>query len=469
MKKSAFMATASMAAFLGLAVPVWAQDADAGEDQAEGAAAGAEQTGGGEAEQDASDEQPAGQGGAGQETPGEERPGQDGPAQASPGGEQAGEDPTGQTMSAEEQEGISEGMRLGVAEEHTIRTLEPGNPHRVYVVDPVFPHLIASKVWVYDGDEGDLLGMMNTGYVPNLVLGNDHEELYVAETYWSRGTRGERIDLITFYDPQTLAPTAEVPLPAGRLLVVTKRFDAAISPDGKYLYSYNLAPSTSVSVVDVEQQEYKGEIEIPGCALVFPLQETSFASLCSDGSLLRAEFDENLEADVTRSEPFFDAESDPVFEHPGFDREEDKIHFVTYSGRYVGADLSGGEMNFTDMWDFASEEAPDEGWRPGGWQMSSYHAATDRLFVIMHQGQDWTHKAAGPEVWELDPASREVVRRIELMEEAMSIAVTQDDAPLLVALSEAASVTTYDLETGQAKAEIEGIGDSPFIIMVEGN
>ena len=409
MTKSALLATASMAAVLGLSLPSWAQETDA-----------------------------------------------------------AG-NPTGQTMPVEEQEGISEGMSLGVAEEHTIRTLEPGNPHRVYVIDPVFPHLIASKVWVYDGDEGELLGMMNTGYVPNLVLAPDHEQLYVAETYWSRGTRGERTDLVTFYDPQTLAPTAEVPLPAGRLLVVTKRFDAAVSPDGKYVYSYNLAPSTSISVVDAEQMEYKGEIEIPGCALVFPIEERSFASICSDGSLLRAEFDENLEVDIARSEPFFDAESDPVFEHPGWDREEDKIHFVTYSGRYVGADLSGGNMNFTEMWDFVGDEEREEGWRPGGWQMSSYHADTDRLYVIMHQGLDWTHKAAGPEVWELDPVNREVLRRIELLDNAMSIAVTQDEDPLLVALSEEASVVTYDLETAQAKAEMEGIGDSPFIVMVEGN
>jgi methylamine dehydrogenase heavy chain len=219
----------------------------------------------------------------------------------------------------------------------------------------------------------------------------------------------------------------------------------------------------------VEAKEYKGEIEIPGCALVFPLGASSFASLCSNGSLLRAEFDENLKTEITRSEPFFDAENDPVFEHPGLDREERKIHFVTYSGEYIGADLSGDEMSFTDMWDFVGDEARADGWRPGGWQMSSYHPGRDLLYVIMHQGLDWTHKAAGPQVWELDPESRQVVRKIELLDEAMSIAVTRDDQPLLVALSEEASVTTYDLETGDAKAQIEGIGDSPFIVMVEGN
>lgn len=383
--------------------------------------------------------------------------------------EAATEDRSGQTMPAEEQEGLTDEMRFGVAEEHVINTLEPGDPHRVYVLDPVFPHLIASKVWVYDGDDGALLGMMNTGYVPNLVLGPDHQELYVAETFWSRGARGERADVVTRYDPRTLSPTGEIDLPAGRFLVVTKRHDADLSPDGRYLYSFNLAPSTSVSVVDLQENEYKGEIEVPGCALVFPTGERSFASICSDGSLLRASFDENLQAQIDRTEPFFDAENDPVFEHAGFDRGENKLHFVTYSGRYHGADLSGDETSFTGPWDFVGEAARAEGWRPGGWQMMSYHQDSDRLYVIMHQGEDWTHKAAGQEVWELDPANEQVLRKIELDEEAMSVAVTRDEQPLLVALSESASVTTYDLATGETKAHVEGIGDSPFILMVEGN
>jgi methylamine dehydrogenase heavy chain len=379
------------------------------------------------------------------------------------------EDRSGQTMPAEEQEGLTEEMRFGVAEEHVTNTLEPGDPHRVYVLDPVFPHLIASKVWVYDGDDGALLGMMNTGYVPNLVLGKDHQELYVAETFWSRGTRGERADVVTRYDPTTLSPTGEIELPAGRFLVVTKRHDADLSPDGRYLYSFNLAPSTSISVVDLQENEYKGEIEIPGCALVFPTGERSFASICSDGSLLRATFDEALAAEIDRTEPFFDAENDPVFEHAGFDREENKLHLVTYSGRYYGADLSGQEMSFSEPWDFIDEEARAEGWRPGGWQMMSYHQDTDRLYVTMHQGEDWTHKAAGHQVWELDPAAKQVLRKLELEEEAMSIAVTRDEQPLLVTLSESASVVTYDLASGEPKARVEGIGDSPFILMVEGN
>lgn len=396
-------------------------------------------------------------------------------AQVDEGGGQAGgaasaSDSTGQTAPVDQQEDLDEGAKFEVAEEHTTITLKEGGPHRLYVLDPVFPHLVASKVYVHDGDTGDTLGMMNTGYVPNLVMGNDHSELYVGETYWSRGTRGERIDIVTRYDPTTLSPTAEIELPKGRFLVVTKRHSADASPGGRYFYSFNLAPATSVSVIDLEAGEYRGEIGVAGCAMVFPIEETSFASICSDGSMERYEWDaESLEADSVNSGAFFDAENDPVFEHAAFDRQGKKLHLSTYSGVLYTVDLASEDLSASEGWAFVDDAARDEGWRPGGWQLMSYHPGSGLVYVIMHQGQDWTHKDAGEQVWELNPETQEVVRRIELDEPAMSIAVTADEQPLLAALSAAASIVSYDLESGETKAKIEGIGDSPFLIMVEGN
>lgn len=378
------------------------------------------------------------------------------------------QDPTGQTAPVGEQEGLPPEARLEVAEEHTTIVLEAPDPNRIYILDPVFPHLVASKVWVHSGEDGRLLGMINTGYVPNLVLAPDHSALYVAETFWSRGTRGERVDVVTAYDPRTLEPTGEVVLPRGRFLVVPKRHGADISPDGRYFYSFNMAPLTTVSVVDLQEMAYKGEIEVPGCALVFPSGERAFASLCSDGSLMTVRFDEALETEVGRAEPFFDAENDPVFEHAGFDRESRIVHMVSYAGLHYAVDLSGNEPVVSEPWDFVGDERAEE-WRPGGWQLLAYQADTGRLFVLMHRGEDWSHKQAGDEVWELDPVARDVVRQITLDEEAISIAVTRGDNPLLLALSEENSLVAYDLASGEARAHIEAIGDSPFLVMIEGN
>lgn len=364
---------------------------------------------------------------------------------------------------------VPEGAKLPVAEEHNTVTLgEPGD-HRVYVLDPVFPHLIAGKVYVVDGDEQQVIGTMNAGYVPNLVLGKDGKELYFAETFWSRGTRGERTDVVTTYDASTLSPTGEVKLPQGRFLVVTKRWDAISTPDGRFLLSYNMDPATSVSVVDLENDEYVGEIETPGCALMYPMADRRFAMLCADGSLLTVDFDENGEAELSRGEPFFDAQNDPVFEHAAVSTSAEMTYYISYNGMVYPTDMSGETPEVGDAWSLVTEEDKAENWRPGGWMPASYHPGSDRLFVLMHQGGEWTHKNAGSEIWVFDASEGKRLDRIELEEHAASVAVTKDDEPLLYALTEAASLSIFDAANGYAhKGTMGQLGDSPLVLMVHG-
>jgi methylamine dehydrogenase heavy chain len=172
--------------------------------------------------------------------------------------------------------------------------IETIGPHTVYILDPVFPHLVASKVYLLDGDTFHFIGMFNTGYLPNLALPSDRSQIYVAETYWSRGTRGERSDIVTFFDPHTLEPTGEVPLPKGRFLVVPKKPDLELTRDGHFLLSYNMDPSTSVSLVDVKARKYLGELETPGCGQIYATGNRGFAMLCPDGSFLTLKFDEKV-------------------------------------------------------------------------------------------------------------------------------------------------------------------------------
>ncbi len=61
------------------------------------------------------------------------------------------------------------------------------------------------------------------------MIARDNSAVYVAETYWSRGSRGDRTDVVTFYDSRTLEVTGEVLLPRGRFLVVTKKYNAGLT------------------------------------------------------------------------------------------------------------------------------------------------------------------------------------------------------------------------------------------------
>jgi methylamine dehydrogenase heavy chain len=107
-------------------------------------------------------------------------------------------------------------------------------------------------------------------------------------------------------------------------------------------------------------------------------------------------------------------------------------------------------------------------WWPGGWQLASYHPQTNRLFVQMHEGDRWTHKQAGEEVWVFDAGSKKRLHRIELEEPALSSTVTLDDQPLLITLSEAQSASVFDGTSYEHKGDIGEIGISPYLLYVVG-
>lgn len=367
-------------------------------------------------------------------------------------------------------ESIHEEAKLEVAEQHTIQTLPAADAHRVYVVEPIFPVFSRSKVWVVDGDRMKILGMFGSGAAGNLAIAPDHSRLYYADTHWSRGDRGERTDVITAFDARTLSPVGEAILEKGRFLVVTKRFNSDTSPDGRYVFSYNMAPSTAISVVEAADMSYQGEIEIPGCALVFPSAPRRFSSVCADGTMLTTTFDDNLASTNTRSAAFFDAENDPVFEHPAFDKPANKLYFVTYEGNVITADLTPDEPEFAKPWSLLSNADRKNKWRPGGWMVTSYNATLNRLYVLMHRGLRWTHKQAGEEVWVYDMRTKKRVQRIKLGDaHAHTLKVTRDEKPILFTLTETANLLSWDARTGKRRGILEGIGLSPYVLMTDGD
>ncbi|MCX8101545.1 MAG: hypothetical protein N3D77_09955 [Geminicoccaceae bacterium] len=104
----------------------------------------------------------------------------------------------------------------------------------------------------------------------------------------------------------------------------------------------------------------------------------------------------------------------------------------------------------------------------GRWQLAAYHAASNRLFVTMHKGGKWTHKQAGDEVWVFDVAAKKRVHRLPLDHHSPTIAVSQDEKPLLFALTETAILTSYDATSFEKKAERTGLGISPWLLYVFG-
>src|SRR5262245_48574336 len=103
------------------------------------------------------------------------------------------------------------------AEQKFTESLGPPGPHWIFVIDVNFTGYLDGKVYLFDADNGAMLGMLSTGAYANTVnFAPDFSAIYVPEIYYSRGTRGERTDIVAIYDTKHLENVGEVIIPPKR-------------------------------------------------------------------------------------------------------------------------------------------------------------------------------------------------------------------------------------------------------------
>ncbi|MBO1358269.1 amine dehydrogenase [Acetobacter sacchari] len=361
-------------------------------------------------------------------------------------------------------------------EQSDIAKLPPAGPHRILVMDADYPHAKDGRVYVVDADAGKLLGMVQAAYNGNMVQAPDGRFFSVAETVWSRGNRGDRADLLATYDPSTLTISNDEVLP-GRALVTPKANDLAISADGGRIYVYDMIPSNAVHVVSTATHMVETNVDIPGCALIYPWGPAGFSSLCADGGLSNVSLSAGGAPKVTHTPSFFAPDRDPVFENSPSVATDGSALFIAYSGLVYPAKLGA---NSTIGTPFSIQEAAgmkrasdasapfETTWRPGGWQLAAYHKATGHLYVLMHKGTFWTHKEPGTEVWEIDVAARKLVRRISLPAPSAMIGVTQDASPLLFTTNDTGDFFILDAATGKLRRKMDRLGTSLVFTLAPG-
>jgi len=282
---------------------------------------------------------------------------------------------------------------------------------------------------IFNADTGEMQGRVRVSdYTSAVVLDRDRGMIYVPATYYSRGTYGERTDLLVFNDLENLAPVAEVEVPK-KLAVVFHR--AVINPIGeRFIGLYNMTPAMSVSVVDVEEKAFVGEISTAGCGFVYPLQGRRFMQLCGDGTVQVIDLNSDGEESARkRSRTFFDIDEDPIFDLAL--QKEDGWVLVSFEGQVFEITVDGRDIDVSEPWSLVTEEEASEGWRVGGDQPFAYNAQTGLLFALMHQGESDTHEEPGTEIWAYDTSTQRRGYRIELEEPSAVIEVSRDADPLL--------------------------------------
>ncbi len=353
------------------------------------------------------------------------------------------------------------------AEHLTVTSLAPNNPHRVYVLDEAFFNEIDSRIHLFDGDTYRRLGQIDSGFNPGFNLSPDGKTTIIGTTYFSRGSRGTRTDVVEFTDNSTLSTKHEIVLPSKRALTLPTYFNLAFSADSHFVYVSYVTPAASFGVLDPAKYTVLDEIDTAGCVLVIPSGPNRVSSLCESGRMLTVTLDaQGHEGSRQMSDAFFDPDKDPIFVQGV--PINNGYAFLSFLGEVHEVDFSGAQPTFHEPWSLVT--AAERGhWRTGGTQVGAIHRSSGKLFVPMHQGGEGTHKDGGTEIWVFDMKSHQRVARWPMarakLAPVLAVQVSQDDAPILFAATSQSDMAVFDALTGQLRHVEKQMGQTPWLLL----
>lgn len=340
----------------------------------------------------------------------------------------------------------------------------PPSPHRAYIVDVEFENFIAGRVTVVDPEQKKMLGMVSTGFVAPSTLSHDGKTLYSADTFYSRGTRGVRTDVLTAWDTSSLRPKWEVEIPAKRASILTQKYALGTSSDDRFVYIYNFTPSTSVTVVDTQEKKVASEIAISGCVLNYPVGKRAFASLCGDGQLQITKIGDDGKETGRSQTPFFDPNKEKLNER-GLAVGE-TYFFVTTDGVVKPVDVSGDKPKMLPSWSLTTDEERKKGWGTGGWQLMAVAPKLNRMYVLMHEEHSagkWEDPS--PFIWVYDLKTQKKIGTLEAPKPVWSLHATSDDKPLLLGTDIEGGLQIFDLKTGKYNGAMDKIAKTPILVL----
>ncbi|MCB1694587.1 MAG: methylamine dehydrogenase [Halioglobus sp.] len=352
-----------------------------------------------------------------------------------------------------------------------IETLPAAYPPSWFLVqDAGFFHMSDGKVYVIDTAADTLAsqvkGTFNVSMIGNITQSPERGEIYAAETFHTRGSRGDRIDVLTVFDQTTLAPKGEVILPKGkRFMGMPERYALLIMDNGRWLGVANFSPATSVTLIDLDTRKIVGEIPTPGCVLVYPTGTRGFSSLCADGRFLSTELAaDGSVAKQTRTDVFFNSDTTPIFEHPAVIGST--AFFPSIAGLVYPVDIGGPVAKVGEPWNLVPEAERAQKWAPAGIGLIDKDDQ-GRFYIIMHpDAKDGSYQGGGPEVWVYDAAAKKRVQRIKLQSWGLSLAVSRGENPVLMVVNPAdMSLEMYNTGSGEFIKTISGFGqETPLMV-----
>jgi len=366
-------------------------------------------------------------------------------------------------------------------------TLPQPGPHWVFTSGQILRHSL-----LFDADSGEVMGSVDSGHglsVQSPLWSRTRGEIITLDIAYSRFNRGERVDYLTIHDDSTLMYKGEIILPIHIATSGAGPTHGTLLDGDRFVAVFSALPSNEIAIADLALGQVVDVVTVTGCAGVFAVGPARLASMCGDGTMLMIQLDaEGRKQAFVRSPKFFDPIEDPVGMHGV--RDGLRWVFSSFAGMIHAVDFSGSAPEPTPAWSLFSERERTQDWRPGGAQWLALHRSTRRLYTLVHQGRPGSHKDPGPEirVHHLDDhtplqtiatpnfAADFLTGLMELpadglgawlLEQAVpnpgatSIAVSQDDAPLLYAGNgEIPIAAVLDATTGEHLRNLHEVGVS---------
>jgi methylamine dehydrogenase heavy chain len=309
----------------------------------------------------------------------------------------------------------------------------PPAMRRVYVFDDVLPHMVDGRVYVLDGADLKLKGMLESGFAGMVAAAPEKHQVYVAATFYERLTRGKRTDVVQVFDDENLKLIDEIPVSSNRAMAVAYRNLFQRSSDGNLLLIQNATPATSVTVLDVATKK-QFEVPAPGCYGIYPSlsQPKRFSTLCGNGTIGTYTISDKLDgASRKASAKVFDANADPLYTHA--EKDSSAYIFLSFQGKIVRISLEGETAGTPETFDLIG--GADGKWAPGGYQPMTFDAKSGIVYVLMHSGAiEGSHKNPSNEIWAYDLRSQRLLSR-SAVANLTSLTLSPSEPNVLVAIN----------------------------------
>lgn len=290
------------------------------------------------------------------------------------------------------------------------------------------------------GKVGATLAVSN--FTPALAPHMDAGRIYTYGSYYSRGLYGERTDLFMVYDAQAAIPIAEIELPAMPAGIGHPGMMGLIN--NKFVGLWNISPATSVSVIDIENMSFVGEVAMPSCSGIYP-EGQGWISVCGDGTVLYVEL--NNAGQVARriqSRPFFDVFGDFIYDYSV--PAADGWMFMSVDGLLRKVTVNADSLDVSEPFNINPQTngsidvngvalPNDDHWRVAGSQVFAWHDSEALLATVMREGGGHeVFDKYGTEIWvyNMQTGNRGFRVKLDSGVEARGVLFTPGADPVMV-------------------------------------